>query len=191
MAQHGYQAQPETHRERANHLKRERHASLDPVEKEAMAQLRRESRRKKDPERNNHQYHNKIAIRKRLKKKRIALNENVEQVLILWRKKLRHNSGQLITGCCRLITGCWRLITGCWRLIARGRWHGHDDGVLGRSRQWKVLYIIPISLQHLNYRFVTISTSESLWTMQWRIHKGAMEGMSPYKLKKNHYWKNS
>ena len=60
MAQHGYQSQPETHRERANRLKRERRASLDPVEKEAMAQLRRESRRQKDPERNSHQYHNKI-----------------------------------------------------------------------------------------------------------------------------------
>ena len=146
MAQHGYQSQPETHRERANRLKRERRASLDHVEKEAMAQLRRESRRQKDPEEQPpvpQQNSNQETAQKRAnrlkrerrasldhvekkamaqlrresrrqkdpeeqppvpqqnsnqetaQKERIALNENVEQVLILWRKKLRHNSGQL------------------------------------------------------------------------------------------------
>ena len=104
--------------------------------------------------------------RKLIEKERIVWNESVVQVLILWRKKPWHKSGQFITGCCRLITGCW------W-LIARGRRHGHDDGVLGRSRHWKVLYYytIHISIQHLNYWFVTISTLKSLWSMQWRIHQ--------------------
>ena len=153
MAQHGigYQSQPETHRERANRLKRERRASLDPVEKEALAQLRRESRRQKDPEeqppvpQQNSNQETAQERANRLKRERRASLDPVETGerscgttsgnFITGSGQLITGSGQLITGSRQLITGSGQLITGCWRLIARGRRHGHDDGVLGRSRQ--------------------------------------------------------
>ena len=49
LTQHGDQAQLEINWERANRLKQERRASLDPVEKEAVAQLRWEYRWQQDP----------------------------------------------------------------------------------------------------------------------------------------------
>ena len=136
------QENSETPRDRANRLRRECRASLSAAKKDAAAQLwhdhgslRQEERDENLPEPLNYEesmvtggdqdlQSNSNSLEE---KERIGFDVSTGQVCLPQRKERR--CGTISTG------SIIHAGTGCWRLITRGRRHGHDDGVLGRSRQ--------------------------------------------------------